>query len=231
MIYVTGDTHGNIDISKLNTKNFPEGKNLTKDDFVIVCGDFGLIWNNDNEDKYWQKWLSEKPWTTLFCDGNHENHHLLADYPVEEWNGGKVHKITDSIIHLMRGQVYNINGETFFVMGGALSIDKHYRKINVSWWEEEVPSYQECEEGFKNLEKHNWKVDYIITHTGPDEILKIGMGTVVPDPTSRYLNAIMQNTEFKHWYFGHMHIDKSIAGKYHFLYYQIIPIGECVKCE
>lgn len=231
MIYVTGDTHGRIDISKLNTKRFPEGKNLTKKDYVIICGDFGLIWNNDNEDKYWQKWLEEKPWTTIFCDGNHENHHLLAEYPVENWNGGKIHRISNSIIHLMRGQVYTIEDKKFFVMGGAMSIDKHYRVPNISWWEEEVPSYKECEEGFNNLEAQNWEVDYIITHTGPQDVLQAVMGHVEPDPTSRYLNNIMHNTKFKHWYFGHMHIDKTILGKYSFLYYEIIPIGESVPCE
>lgn len=64
MIYVTGDTHGVIDIGKLDSKNFPEGKNLTKNDYVIICGDFGFVWNNDNEDKYWQKWLARKPSST-----------------------------------------------------------------------------------------------------------------------------------------------------------------------
>lgn len=38
MIYITGDTHGALDIGKLNTKKFPEQKQMTKDDFVIVCG-------------------------------------------------------------------------------------------------------------------------------------------------------------------------------------------------
>ena len=42
MIYVTGDTHANIDIAKLNTTKFPQQKELTKNDFVIICGDFGL---------------------------------------------------------------------------------------------------------------------------------------------------------------------------------------------
>ena len=229
MIYVTGDTHGNIDIHKFNTTIFPEGKTLTKDDYVIVCGDFGLVWNNDAEDKWWQKWLENKPWTTLFVDGNHENHKLLNSYPVEDWHGGKVHKISDSIIHLMRGQIYEIEGQTFFTMGGALSIDKHLRVPDISWWEEEIPNYAECEEGFKNLEAHNWKVDYIITHTGPEDILKAGMGNVIFDPTSRYLSSIMHNVEFKHWYFGHMHIEKTILNKYSFLYWNILKLGDV--CE
>ena len=37
-IYVTGDIHLNHDSAKLNTTFFPEGKNLTKSDYVIICG-------------------------------------------------------------------------------------------------------------------------------------------------------------------------------------------------
>ena len=127
-IYVTGDLHGHIDISKLNMKNFSDQKHLTKKDYLIICGDFGLIWNNSNQELYWRKWLENKNFTTLFCDGNHENHVLLNKYPIEQWNGGKIHRISNSIIHLMRGQVFIIDGLKFFVMGGAVSVDKEFRR-------------------------------------------------------------------------------------------------------
>ena len=51
---------------------------------------------------------------------------------MEKWHGGKVHKINDSIIHLMRGQVYNIDNNNIFTFGGAASVDKEFRKENVS---------------------------------------------------------------------------------------------------
>lgn len=40
MIFITGDTHANIDISKLSVKNFPKQKDLSKNDYLIVCGDY-----------------------------------------------------------------------------------------------------------------------------------------------------------------------------------------------
>jgi hypothetical protein len=43
----------------------------------------------------------------------------LAKFPVDEWHGGKVQYITPSILHLMRGQVFEIGGHSFFTMGGA----------------------------------------------------------------------------------------------------------------
>jgi hypothetical protein len=63
MIFITGDTHGSIDIDKLNSKNFPSGKFLTKNDYVIILGDFGFIWKNepDKTEKYWMNWFKNKP--------------------------------------------------------------------------------------------------------------------------------------------------------------------------
>ena len=138
MIYITGDTHQNIDISKLNTKNFPEQKELTKSDYVIICGDFGMVWNNSKEEMYWRKWLEKKNFTTLFIDGNHENYELLNEFPVIEKFGGKVQEIGKDIFHLMRGEIYTIDGKTFFCMGGAESTDKVYRIEHISWWKEEI---------------------------------------------------------------------------------------------
>ena len=65
MIFVTGDTHANLDIGKLSTRRFPEQKELTKEDFLIVCGDFGLVWDGSAREIYWQDWLTSKNYTTL----------------------------------------------------------------------------------------------------------------------------------------------------------------------
>ena len=159
MIFITGDTHGNIDIKKLNSRMFPEQKTLAKSDFVIIAGDFGLIWDESKECQYWIKWLSEKKFTTLFIDGNHENFNLLNTYEVANWNGGKVHKISETIIHLMRGQVFSIDDLKFFTFGGAKSSDKEYRTENVSWWKQEMPSEEEYNEGLRNLRNNDWTVD------------------------------------------------------------------------
>lgn len=123
MIYITGDTHCTFDISKFKPHYFPEGQTLTKEDYVIICGDFGAVWDDMLPDLFWRDWLDSQPWTTLFVDGNHENFELLDDYPVSSWHGGKVHFIKESVIHLMRGQIYTIDGLTFFTFGGGYSCD------------------------------------------------------------------------------------------------------------
>ena len=124
MIYVTGDCHQNFE--RFNNSIFPEQNEMTKDDYVIILGDFGGVWNKDkesNEETMLMDWLDCKTYTTLFIDGNHENFDRLYAYPEEEWHGGKVHMIRPSVIHLMRGQVFDIDGASFFAFGGASSHD------------------------------------------------------------------------------------------------------------
>lgn len=226
MIYITGDTHGPIDIHKLNKRYFDDS-NLTKDDYLIICGDFGLVWDNSPEEKYWLDWLNEKNYTTLFIDGNHENHSLLNSYPIEIWNGGKVHRIRDSILHLMRGQIFTLDSHTFFTMGGADSVDKDWRTPGKSWWPEEMPSNDEYEEAIQNLKLHNHQVDYIITHTAPTSIVnQLIPGIKPPNQLTDVLEAIKIGTKYKHWYFGHFHDDRDIDEKHTLLYHNIIPLEE-----
>ena len=83
MIYITGDCHQNFE--RFNGRIFPEQKEMTKDDYVMICGDFGGVWNRNEESKQetmLMDWLECKSFTTLFVDGNHENFDRLLAYPV-----------------------------------------------------------------------------------------------------------------------------------------------------
>ena len=169
MIFITGDVHCPTDLAKLNRKHFQEQKQLTKKDYLIVCGDMGIVWANPEdkgyqEDVYWQKWFDTRPYTTLYLDGNHENHALLASYPVVDFCGGKAHQIKESVYHLMRGEIYEIDGKTFFIFGGAASHDRHHRTEGKNWWAEEVASLAEMKHGAENLAKVDDTVDYMLTH-------------------------------------------------------------------
>lgn len=119
-IFVTGDIHASYDIAKLSESCF-DTAGLTKDDYVIICGDFGLVWNNSASEQYWLRWLDARPFTTLFVDGNHEGFSLLNSFLETTWNGGAVHQVATSVLHLKRGQLFNIDGCRIFTMGGATS--------------------------------------------------------------------------------------------------------------
>ena len=219
MIYVNGDCHG--DFKRFTKKELCRSKyQLTSKDYVIVLGDFSLVWADDKEFKYNCDWLSRLPFTILFLDGNHDNHDMLASYPVEVWCGGKVHHIVkDKIIHLMRRQIFHINGVSLFTMGGAESHDIQggvfaksdpdysakkkfakknnlpYRVIGESWWSQELPDEKEYKEGLRKLEKADFKVDFVLSHCTPKDVQEklIGAGEL---KRKLEINALTEYFEF-----------------------------------
>ena len=213
MIYLTGDTHGCFE--KLASTVFPEGKTLTKNDYVIILGDFGAIWNVSmiNAEKYWLNWLNNKPWTTLFVDGNHENFDRLYSTEFKELDmfNDKVKQVSESVFWLQRGRIYIIDDLKLFAMGGGVSIDKCHRQEYVSWWRQETPTFQEFDKGLDNLSKYNNTVDYILTHTAPRRIIdEIGFLEKLNDPVANYLDQLFDLVSFKKHYFGHLHLDLEI---------------------
>lgn len=221
MIYITGDTHIPVDIQKLNSKRFPEQKVLTADDYLIICGDFGGVWDDGNEEKYWRRWLDQKRFTTLFVDGNHENFDLLYGFPETEFCGGLVHRISDKVYHLMRGQIFDIDGKRIFTFGGASSHDRQHRKEGVSWWENELPSELETERAIANLDGVDWCVDAVITHCAPDSIQSLLCDGYESNVLTAFLEEIKGRLSYKKWFFGHYHIDKAIDGKHRALFDEI----------
>lgn len=115
------DTHGYF--GRLRPAAFREQGGLTKDDYLIICGDFGGVWDGSEIEQQWLDWLEDRSFTTLFVSGNHENYDLLRSYPTSEWHGGLVQPIRPSVLHLMRGQLYEICRKKIFTMGGASSHD------------------------------------------------------------------------------------------------------------
>ena len=224
MIYVTGDTHADIDIKKLSVKNFPMQKSLTKKDYLIVCGDFGLIWDGSTREIWWKKWLAGKNFTTLWIDGNHENFDILRKFSLQDKFGGKVREIAPNIYHLERGQVLTIDGQRFFVMGGARSHDKEYRTEHISWWKDEMPSMEEMERGINALDNNGWSVDYVLTHCAPRSIQTMIADWYENDPLVSYLERIMVDLQFKRWYFGHYHMDKIMNDQFIALYNKVMLV-------
>ena len=176
---------------------------------------------------------------------------MLNSFPVSTWNGGKVHYIRKNVIHLMRGQVFDIDGVRFFIFGGARSQDIRdgilsmndpdykeklaklrreqalFRIDHLSWWKEEMPSENEMKEGIDNLKKIGNEVDCIITHCAPTSIQDVFSGGFFEhDALTDYLEEICQSIKFKTWFFGHYHENKMIGQKFIMLYEMIVPLSD-----
>ena len=235
MIYITGDLHGDVDIHKLSSSRFPEGNSLTRNDYLIVCGDFGLLWDGSPEERYWLHWLDKKPWTTLWIDGNHENFDMLEDYDVVEWHGARVQYITGNIIHICRGSVFDLEGVRFFAFGGAESHDKEIRTPGKSWWTDEMPSGAEMELGRKALDDADWSVDVVITHTIPGRIQEAVFGEDYPcNQLNDYFDEISERLDYSYWFSGHYHSSTILDDKHILIYNAIVKLtdeGYMVVCD
>lgn len=213
MLYITGDCHIPHDIHKLSSTNFPAQKTMTRQDYVLICGDFGGFWDNSKENRYWLKWLEEKPFTTLFIDGNHENFDMLDALPEVDFMGGRAHRGGEHLYHLMRGYVFELDGRRVFTMGGASSHDREFRIPGRSWWARELPDPEEYARGLRNLEKAGWNVDYIVTHCAPGFVqdrvcyYQTGRFHYEKDELTGYLQQVDQACTFRKWFFGHYHLD------------------------
>ena len=211
-IFICGDTHGrNYDTSKLNTRRFPEQKNLTKEDVLIQLGDFGWVWypfGENNEQEYWLDWLTEK------------NYDIIESLPTEEKWGNEVSVLKrkkGSIYFLKRGAAYTINGKNILAIGGAESTDKSDREAHISWWEQEKLSKEEMDLRLSEIEKHHNKFDYILTHTCPSKYVTLFSSNISKArcPVANFLEYVNDIVEFKEWHFGYFHSDKEILnGRY-----------------
>lgn len=129
----------------------------------------------------------------------------------------------------MRGQVFEIEGKTIFTFGGATSIDRDYRVEGESWWKQELPTYEELDEGIANLKRYGNKVDYVITHSCGQRALaypqiRIAAGVKTLCPESHLLSNFEDIVQFKHWYFGHFHIDAKLSDKYTALLHNVVGL-------
>lgn len=246
-IYITGDTHG--EFSRFLPESFPEQEMLTKEDTLLIAGDFGGVWFGDSRDDEGLDFMERRPFTTAFVSGNHENYDALGRYPLEEWHGGKVRRVRPSVLLLERGQMFDLDGKRFFAMGGASSHDIQdgilepddplfgkkfwmlsargaaFRVNHQSWWREELPGDEEYQEARANLDRASWTVDYIITHCAPTSIQNALLRELSqPDALTDFLEEIRQRVQFKYHFFGHYHANQVIQQKYVLLYEQIIRL-------
>lgn len=224
MVYITGDTHGDINFFKS-----PELRKLTEDDTLIICGDFGFLWDGSEKEKKNLEILKKKKYTICFVDGAHENYDMLNRYQPYRYKGGNAHKIAPNIFQLLRGEIFTFDKHTFFSMGGGESEDADMRIDGQSWWKEEMPNGEELINGARNLKDTGYKIDYVITYEAPaiaKDFIRLHTNQEMHlTPLNTYLQELMKSVEYEHWYFGSLHMDLNISKKMTAVFNKIIKIG------
>lgn len=250
MIYLTGDCRG--DFHRLSTKNFPDQKKLTKDDFVIILGDAGFLWDGSREEKYWLDFLENKPFTVLNVGGNHENFDRLKEYPEIPFHGGFARQIRPSVYELSRGCVFELCALNIFCMGGAQTHDVDlilpraamadarrkrqlrrrgltFRIEGLNWWPDEMPDREDYRRANDALRRVNWDVYMVLTHCAPNFIQCRAAPDYPRNELTTFLDSV-GSVHYRKWFCGHYHKSwRCDTERFQILYEEIIPIPESIE--
>lgn len=224
MIYFTGDMHG--DISRFKDKRLSK---LRKGDCLIVCGDFGFIWDGSRREKRVLKRIGRKRYNVLFVEGAHENFSLLNEYPISEWNGGEVRVISGRLMQLCRGSVFDIDGKKVFAFGGGLSPESELGFDDLSknaFSEESLPEAIDIKRAIENLDAADRSVDYIVSYEPPsvleDFVHDAETDTLLKTHLNAFFDEVVKYVDFGKWIFGKCHKNKTVSKKYSAVYTAVI---------
>ena len=215
MIYLISDLHACMDFCGLQEYC----RIANKEDLLIILGDTGLAFEESEENRiFTEKFLSIDKNIAL-VDGNHDNFVYLNSFPREKWNGGIVSRLTENMVHLRRGNIYEIDGKSFFVFGGCKSSPKW--KESGLWHEGEEPCGEELAYAYDNLRQCGYVVDYILTHKYEQMPLR---GTVSKD-LQNLTSFIEENVRYQHWYAGHWHTNQRVDEKHTLVYDELVGMN------
>ena len=219
MVYITGDMHG--DLARIKDKRL---KKLKKGDTLIVCGDFGFIWNGSKKEQKLLRWIGKRRYNFLFLDGVYENFELLRQYPQEEWGGGLVRRISGNLRYLERGEIYTIEHKTFFCFGGGDDYTVDLNE-NAQVAAGSLPSEQQLQRARHNLAERGNTVDYILTHECPAQVYAfVDMDTTIVSGLRKMFDEFAAKVQYTCWLFGSLHLDRRITPKFSAVYKEIYPL-------
>ena len=215
MIYLLSDIHAGETSAIDGLRRYFEIAG--NDDILIILGDVGARFEDTDQNREFDELFLSSTKKIAFLDGNHENFAYINSFPEEDWSGGRVHRLTDNIVHLERGYVYEIEGKRFFTFGGCAS-SKIWREKG-PWYPEESASKAELLRAYSTLSSVKEGIDYVLTHKYETE----GIGE--DEELLRLTEYIEKNVPYKHWYAGHWHEARERDEKHSFIFDALVSLG------
>lgn len=214
MTYVTGDVHGYFG----RIGRFCAYAGTTRDDVVVVLGDACVNFWGDEADDALKRRIESLPVTVLCVHGNHEARPAtVPGYEEAPWRGGTVYRQRryPHVLFAKDGSVFDLDGLSCLVAGGAYSIDKDFRlRDGRRWFPDEQPGPVERANVERACERRGWRVDCVFSHTCPlerrpfDAFLARVRQREVDTSTEEWLSAIAARLTYRRWLHGHFHVDR-----------------------
>lgn len=199
-IFLVGDLHGKF--PTLIEQIYRYG---ITDSTIIILGDIGLGFHSKEKESNLLEHLSntcnELNLNIYLMRGNHDN----PSY----WEGS----LDYSNIHLLPDGFITIEDTKFFCVGGAISVDRQFRKEGVSYWGNEVINYEKIEK----LLSVNQEVDVVLTHATCNEYLPVvsrDFGIDLDKDLKKerdFLSKVYKKFPNQKWYFGHFHLSANVG--------------------
>jgi hypothetical protein len=156
MIALIGDIHGEFDILNALLRKLPP------EAVVIQVGDYGL-WPEpalsvaDAVANYMPPRRPDPCRPVYWIDGNHEWAPLTRGVTA-------VTEVARNSWFIPRGTVLQLDNRIIGFLGGADSVDKQWRRPEVSWFSDERIMHSEAHRLLENAKGH---LDLLVTHTPP----------------------------------------------------------------
>ncbi|MEG0541382.1 MAG: metallophosphoesterase [Angelakisella sp.] len=223
MIYLTGDLHG--DKKRFRARKL---RKLKKGDTLIICGDFGFIWDGSKRENRLLQRIGRLRYHVLFVEGAHDNMELLEAYPVELWNGGRTHAISGNLRHLIRGERFTLEGVSILAMGGGLRPDD--LQADDEQLRRALPLQEDIVAICSRMQEYDWQADLVISHQAPTNIDGcITQRICDVSLLTTMLDLVQQKSKFRLWCFGCYHQNKPVPPFYRALYDEIYCAGGAEK--
>ena len=224
LVYVTGDMHG--DLGCFGRRRL---RRLKKGDTLIVCGDFGFVFDGSEKEKRALKWIGRRRYNVVFVEGLHDNLDLIAEYPTEEWNGGMTHAISGRLRHLCRGHIFDIDGFSILAFGGG---GQSELEENIPWGSGLLPDANEIDTTRGRLQALGNKVDYIVTHQCGGRLRSLlTMREDDANALDIFLDEQRAGLSYKAWFFAGFHVDKFIPPTDVALFEEVVKLGEPISLK
>lgn len=223
--YLTGDPHGRFQ----RIVTFAKANHLTAQDTIIVLGDASINYEGRQtaHDQGIRDLLAPLACTVFCIHGNHDARpSTVGCYRTERWHGGLTY-IEDAYPNIRfadDGEIYDFDGTSVMVCGGAYSVDAPRRqREHLLWYADEQPDDRVKAKVERRLAERGWDVDVMLTHTCPYKYRPLEMmargidQSSVDTSTEEWLDRIEDRLSYRQWYCGHWHTDKRV-GKLLFMF-------------
>lgn len=218
MIYISGDTHG--DLERFRGAKL---RKLKKHDTLIVCGDFGFVWDGSEREKRDLAWLSRRKYTIAFVEGAHESYTLLNNCEVVDFCGGKARQVAKNVYQLIRGEIFEIEGKKILAFGGGDDEETDLMDLDDCPEFQRLPSDGDIGRAFRNLEAAGGAVDYIVTYDAGFRLR--GFLQTEADCFNNlhaFLDELGAKCRYSKWFFGCFHLDRRIPPQYYCVYREVL---------